>query len=100
MESEGILHGKCIDDDYIKRVFGINVANKKDSGQRKQCGCIMSKDIGEFDTCLHKCLYCYANRADSIVEKKIKEHNKNSPSLIGWHEVEEETNIKQISFLD
>lgn len=33
----------------------------KDKGQRLNCGCIMSKDIGRYDTCGHRCIYCYAN---------------------------------------
>ena len=32
----------------------------KDKGQRKECGCIVSKDIGACDTCPHLCRYCYA----------------------------------------
>ena len=33
----------------------------KGPGQRLTCGCIMSKDIGEYNTCPHLCHYCYAN---------------------------------------
>ncbi len=60
LESLGIKPGKCIDDEYIARVFGIRVPGKKDPGQRAACGCVVSKDIGSYGTCRHGCLYCYA----------------------------------------
>jgi hypothetical protein len=33
----------------------------KDPGQRNTCRCIVSKDIGEYSSCPHRCSYCYAN---------------------------------------
>lgn len=38
----------------------------KDKGQREYCGCIVSKDIGQYDTCGHQCIYCYANSSPQI----------------------------------
>jgi biotin synthase-like enzyme len=40
--------------------------NNKDKGQRQFCGCIISKDIGEYNTCPHLCEYCYANTSKNI----------------------------------
>ncbi len=63
----GIQHSKCVDDVLItrlaphdKKLMDFLKATKKDRGQRKHCGCIPSKDIGEYNTCHHKCIYCYA----------------------------------------
>ena len=35
--------------------------SKTDVPNRKGCGCVRTVDIGEYDTCMHDCLYCYAN---------------------------------------
>ncbi len=63
----GIQHSKCVDDGLIARIapddkelMDFLRAAKKDKGQRKHCGCAPSKDIGAYNTCHHKCIYCYA----------------------------------------
>lgn len=65
LQQFGIAAGKCVDDGYIRRVFGIDVTHRKDPSQRKPCGCVVSKDIGVYNTCRHGCIYCYATRSSS-----------------------------------
>jgi hypothetical protein len=57
-----IQHNKCVDGDLIERITGLKINKRKDSGQRPLCGCIESREIGSFNTCRHKCAYCYARR--------------------------------------
>ena len=59
--------------------------HKKDPGQRQHCGCMAAKDIGEYDTCIHLCEYCYANTSKQTAEKNYKSHcqNKNSDTITG-----------------
>jgi hypothetical protein len=78
----GIKHGKCVDDSYIKRVFGVDVTRRKDPSQRKACGCVISKDIGMYDTCLFGCLYCYATSSVEKARENLRKHDPNSPRLV------------------
>ncbi|MES0491447.1 MAG: DUF1848 domain-containing protein [Leptospirales bacterium] len=61
----GIHHNKCIDPDLISSLLkNISLIPKlKDPGQRNGCGCIQSKDIGAYNSCHHRCVYCYAGFA-------------------------------------
>lgn len=79
----GIEHGKCIDDHLIAELTGIDLKIAKDKNQRKLCGCVVSCDIGEYDTCSHGCLYCYANVSQKKIEKNKSLHYTQSPLLIG-----------------
>jgi hypothetical protein len=82
----GIQPGKCIDDEYIQATFGINVGSGKDPGQRTSCGCVVSKDIGMYDSCIFGCPYCYATGSLRLARQNHDQHDPLSPSLIGWYD--------------
>ena len=46
----------------------------KDPGQRNTCRCIVSKDIGQYSTCMHLCAYCYANSSSAIVRRNYAQY--------------------------
>jgi hypothetical protein len=80
-----VTKGKCVDNDFIKKVFDLDVSHTKDPTQRKACGCVVSKDIGMYDTCLFGCQYCYATQSFERAKQHFQEHNPDSPSLVGWY---------------
>lgn len=83
----GIFPGKCVDDVYIQEILGMGVDHRKDPSQRKACGCVASKDIGMYDTCLSGCVYCYATASFELAKRNHGNHDPRSPSLVGHHEM-------------
>jgi DNA repair photolyase len=79
----GIPAGKCIDDLYISKVFGKMLDLKKDPSQRKNCSCVLSKDIGMYDSCIYGCQYCYATTSFDRAKINFKKHDPDSSSLLG-----------------
>lgn len=57
--------------------YAIKRKDNKDKGQRQFCGCIVSKDIGQYNTCAHLCEYCYANTSKETAVANWKRHKGN-----------------------
>lgn len=62
----------------------------KRQGARKECACILSCDIGAYNTCGHLCRYCYANDSAETVRRNRKLHDPASPFLIGGFQPEDQ----------
>ena len=60
----GIKSAQCIDGELLTELHPQKeiAALKKDPGQRPDCGCTLSVDIGSYQmACPQGCVYCYAN---------------------------------------
>ena len=58
-------------------IYVIRKKDNKDKGQRLLCGCAISKDIGQYNTCAHLCEYCYANAGKEAARDNYKRHLAN-----------------------
>ena len=83
LSASGVGHGKCIDDRLIKNLFGLTVSDRKDKYQREHCRCVESQDVGQYGTCTHGCVYCYANPNRERAHSSRALHDPGSPFLIG-----------------
>ncbi|WP_209629670.1 DUF1848 domain-containing protein [Methanofollis sp. W23] len=110
LSAYGVEKNRCIDDRLLRRLFpedrelmaflgpapqrdlfGNSVEDPgrrkrlKDKGQRKECGCIKSKDIGAYSTCPHLCRYCYANAVEKTVKRNYETHRPDMEGLIAYY---------------
>ncbi len=81
LQPYGIRPGKCIDDDLLRTLFGLDLWLKKDPSQRAACGCVLSKDIGQYNTCLFGCQYCYATADFAAARRRHAQHDPSAPAL-------------------
>ena len=72
---------------------------QKMEARKSYCACYLSNDIGSYNSCLHLCKYCYANGKESLIRNNYKNHDDNSPLLIGHLNKEDKVRIaKQESY--
>lgn len=95
----GIKHGRCIDGELIEKIWGFKLKSLKRDGNREACLCHECIDIGQYDSCIHDCLYCYANVNKELAARNNNSHDPLSPILFGNYDennVKERTGIKTL----
>jgi len=76
----GAAEARCVDAKRLSDVACQTVSAKL-KGNRKECGCFHSVDIGEYDTCPHGCVYCYAVQRRELAQERFRKHAPDSEFL-------------------
>jgi len=78
----GFTLGECISHELA---YIMTDKKYKEQKMRKNipCHCVETVDIGVYNSCNHRCKYCYANFDENQINDNIKKHDPKSPFLIG-----------------
>lgn len=78
----GFVKGECLSHELAYILTGKKF---KSSNVRKEkkCECVQMVDIGDYNSCMHMCKYCYANYYEKAVSSNFERHDDNSSLLIG-----------------
>lgn len=76
----GASEARCIDARRLE-ACGATAISAAVAGNRPDCECFQSKDIGEYNTCPHGCVYCYAVQSRSLSQERFRRHNPDSEFL-------------------
>jgi hypothetical protein len=76
----GSGEARCVDAVRLNEIGG-TACKAKLKGNRKECGCYEARDIGEYDTCPHGCVYCYAVKNRDLALERFRQHDPDSEFL-------------------
>jgi Domain of unknown function (DUF1848) len=76
----GASESRCVDAQRLIDIAG-RPFRAQLRGMRQGCGCFESIDIGDYDTCPHGCVYCYAVRDRNLALARFQAHDPNGEYL-------------------
>ncbi len=78
--SEGYEAARCIDTKRLSDVAGRSISAKL-KGNRPGCECYESRDIGDYGSCPHGCVYCYAVERRALAKRHFAAHDPKNEFL-------------------
>ena len=101
LASAGADCSGCMTQQTFEQAVRQNLILPPNPGNRKECACYITNDIGQYNTCGHLCRYCYANADKETVRRNMRLHDSSSPLLIGNLRPEDKVHeAKQKSWID
>ena len=76
---ENIGISSCTGVDLLERIFNLRCNEFNKGHYRPGCGCIPGVNVGQYNSCMNRCKYCYAAR--NTYKQSL--YDVNSPILLG-----------------
>lgn len=86
-EDEDLTEYGFVKDECLSHELAYILTGKKFKSsnvrKEKKCECVQMVDIGDYNSCMHMCKYCYANYDEKAVSSNFERHDDTSSLLIG-----------------
>lgn len=90
----GFVAGDCIPYDRMKAWTGKSFPFSQ-IRPGHGCHCVQTVDIGAYNSCPHRCVYCYANYDEKEIASNIASHHDDSSFLIGEAHADDNITIRK-----
>lgn len=79
----GVDCSGCMTLATYEAALGMHLVAPKQPKSSRGCACHLTCDVGAYHSCGHLCCYCYANDSAELVRQRMRQHDVDSPLLIG-----------------
>lgn len=90
----GFIAGECMSHQMARELTGKDWPEWT-ARKERNCHCVQMVDIGSYNSCGHRCKYCYANYDEGCIAANFMKHIPTSTMLIGELEPEDIVTIRK-----
>lgn len=90
----GFVPGECMSHAMARELTGKDFPEWT-ARKERNCHCVQMVDIGSYNSCGHRCKYCYANYNEGCIAANFMKHIPTSTMLIGELEVGDIVTIRK-----
>ena len=87
----GFVNRDCVSKELASSIIGRNNFKRWKARGKDSCHCVEMVDIGVYNSCQHRCKYCYANYDEGLIDSNFRNHHDDSSLLVGYLESDDVT---------
>jgi len=94
LSAYGVQQGACVSKELMEHLLQHPYEAPKGAPLRN-CKCIPTVDIGDYNACANLCKYCYANYDENAIRQRMRTHDPLSSVLLGHITKEDVITVRQ-----